>query len=79
MSRSNSKHYDVIIIGAGSIGTPAAFFLARNGIKSLVIDRSASEQTSHWRNPRYSFRSGENPPLFTKHQHFFHVEGDLRR
>ncbi len=42
MSRSNSKHYDVIIIGAGSIGTPAAFFLARNGIKSLVIDRTAS-------------------------------------
>ncbi len=42
MPESNHNHYDVIIIGAGSIGTPAAFFLARNGIKTLVIDRAAS-------------------------------------
>jgi sarcosine oxidase, subunit beta len=30
--------YDVIIIGAGSIGTPAAFCLAQEGIKTLVLD-----------------------------------------
>ncbi|MCX7976093.1 MAG: FAD-binding oxidoreductase [Bellilinea sp.] len=42
MPESNHKHYDVIIIGAGSIGTPTAFFLAQNGIKTLVIDRAAS-------------------------------------
>lgn len=42
MPETNHPHYDVIIIGAGSIGTPAAFFLARNGIKTLVIDRAAS-------------------------------------
>mgnify|MGYP000428985631 CR=1 FL=1 len=34
--------YDVIIIGAGSIGTPTAFYLAREGFKVLVIDRNAS-------------------------------------
>lgn len=34
--------YDVIIIGAGSIGTPAALSLAREGFKVLVIDRNPS-------------------------------------
>ena len=36
------KKYDVIIIGAGSVGTPAAFFLAQTGIKTLVIDQRPS-------------------------------------
>jgi sarcosine oxidase subunit beta len=35
-------HYDIIIIGAGSIGTPAAFFLAKAGYKVLVLDRNPS-------------------------------------
>lgn len=34
----NNKHFDVIIIGAGSIGAPTAFYLAKSGIKTLVID-----------------------------------------
>ncbi|MAT44620.1 MAG: sulfurtransferase [Anaerolineaceae bacterium] len=41
MNQSN-KHFDVIIIGAGSIGTPAAFFLAKNKIKTLVLDKYPS-------------------------------------
>ncbi len=36
------KHYDVIIIGAGSIGAPTALFLAEKGIKTLVIDKFPS-------------------------------------
>lgn len=36
---SQAKHYDVIIIGAGSIGAPTALYLAENGIKTLVIDK----------------------------------------
>lgn len=36
------KHYDVIIIGAGSVGTPAAFSLAGDGVRTLVIDRRPS-------------------------------------
>ncbi len=36
------KSYDVIIIGAGSIGVPAALSLARNKVKTLVIDAFAS-------------------------------------
>lgn len=34
--------YDVIIIGAGSVGTPLAWQLAEAGLKTLVIDRYAS-------------------------------------
>jgi len=34
----NRKNLDVIVIGAGSIGAPAAFFLAKDGIRTLVID-----------------------------------------
>ena len=33
-----SDHYDVIIIGAGSIGTPTAYYLAESGRKVLVLE-----------------------------------------
>jgi sarcosine oxidase subunit beta len=35
-------HYDVIVIGAGSIGVPTAFFLSKAGFKTLVIESNAS-------------------------------------
>jgi len=35
-------HYDVIIIGAGSIGTPAAFSMAQSGLRTLVVDSAPS-------------------------------------
>lgn len=35
-------NYDVIIIGAGSVGLPTAFFLASEGVKVLVIDELSS-------------------------------------
>ena len=37
------KKYDVIIIGAGSIGVPAAYYLADRGLKTCVIERLPSE------------------------------------
>jgi Glycine/D-amino acid oxidases (deaminating) len=42
MSEAPHSIYDVIIIGAGSVGTPAAFFLAKSGLKVLVLDPYAS-------------------------------------
>ncbi len=39
---SKKKAYDVIIIGSGSVGTPTAYFLAKEGMKVLVLDESAS-------------------------------------
>ena len=34
--------YDVIIIGAGSVGVPTAYYLAKEGKKVMVIDKHAS-------------------------------------
>lgn len=36
------KQYDAIIIGSGSVGSPAAFFLAQAGLQTLVIDKMPS-------------------------------------
>lgn len=37
-----TKVYDAIVVGAGSVGLPTAFFLAQAGFKPLVIDQFAS-------------------------------------
>lgn len=42
MAKTNHKTVDVILIGAGSIGTPSAYFLAKAGLKVLVIDKFPS-------------------------------------
>jgi len=36
------KHYEAIVIGAGSVGLPVAFSLAQSGVKTLVVDRLPS-------------------------------------
>ena len=36
------KTYDVIVIGAGSVGVPAAWAMARSGLSVLVLERLAS-------------------------------------
>ena len=42
MIEEHVPHYDVIIIGSGSVGVPAAFNLSHAGYKVLVVDESAS-------------------------------------
>jgi len=37
-----SKVYDVIVIGAGSVGAPTAYFLAKEGLRVLVLDELSS-------------------------------------
>jgi sarcosine oxidase subunit beta len=37
------KKFDVLIIGAGSIGVPIAFYLAKKGLKTAVIEKFPSE------------------------------------
>jgi len=37
-----ANSYDVAIIGAGSVGVPAAWAMARSGLRVLVLDRNAS-------------------------------------
>ena len=34
--------FDAIVIGAGSVGNPTAYFLAREGLRTLVVDELAS-------------------------------------
>ena len=36
-----AKVYDVVVIGAGSVGLPTAVFLAEAGVSALVIDQFA--------------------------------------
>ncbi|HTX80293.1 MAG TPA: FAD-binding oxidoreductase [Longilinea sp.] len=42
MNNRPTPHYDVIVIGSGSVGTPAAFYLAQAGYRTLVLDSRAS-------------------------------------
>ncbi len=39
---ATNKYYDVIIVGCGSVGNPAAYQLAEAGLKVLVLDKRAS-------------------------------------
>lgn len=41
-NNSNHNCYDVIVIGAGSVGTPLALSLAEAGLKTLVLDKEKS-------------------------------------
>ena len=42
MTDKTVPHYDVIVIGAGSVGAPVAFSLAQAGVRTLVIDERPS-------------------------------------
>jgi len=37
-----TRKYDAIVIGAGSVGAPTAYFLSKYGLKVLVVDELAS-------------------------------------
>ncbi len=38
MTNHQNSTYDAIVIGAGSIGTPTAYYLAKSGLKVLVLE-----------------------------------------
>lgn len=39
---SESRSYDAIVVGGGSVGVPAAYYLAQKGLRVLVLDRRAA-------------------------------------
>ena len=41
-NKLNMKFYDILIIGAGSIGVPLSFYLAKKGVKVAVIEKKSS-------------------------------------
>ena len=60
--------YDVIIIGAGSVGTPAALSMAEGrppgpGPRRTRQRRAGLEQGGHRRHPRHPLRPGQDPHL----------------
>lgn len=42
MTNKPSTHFDVIVIGAGSVGVPLAFNLAASGLKTLILEKEHS-------------------------------------
>ncbi len=42
MTKEPCPHYDVVIIGAGSVGAPAAYEFAKAGYRTLVLESHAS-------------------------------------
>lgn len=49
-----TKHYDVIVVGAGSMGMAAGYYLARQGVKVLLVDAydPPHDQGSHYGDTR---------------------------
>jgi flavin-dependent dehydrogenase len=41
-------NYDVIVVGAGPGGSSAANFLARQGISTLLLDKSTFPREAAW-------------------------------
>ena len=48
MAKHYDGLYDAIIIGAGSVGTPAAWSLAEAGVRTLVLDSRPSTDGLAW-------------------------------
>lgn len=59
MDRHN---YDAIIVGAGSVGTPTAVFLARQGYRVLVVDKNPSPGQSSNRRAIGGLRATHSDP-----------------
>jgi len=38
MNPNSTKNFDAIVLGAGSIGAPTAYYLAKKGLKVLVLE-----------------------------------------
>ena len=78
-----TKVYDAIIIGAGSVGLPTAFFLAQAGLKPLVIDQFASPGQGSNKAAiggiRATHSALQDTSLPQVHRDLLHLAGDLRR
>ena len=66
-------HYDVIVIGAGSMGMSSGYYLAKKGVKTLLVDAFDPPHTngSHHgdtRIIRHAYGEGRNVPLALRAQ-----------
>ncbi|WP_136603721.1 N-methyl-L-tryptophan oxidase [Paenibacillus dokdonensis] len=61
------KSYDVIIVGAGSMGMSAGYYLARAGVRTLLIDAfdPPHQEGSHHGEPRLIRHAYSGHPVYT--------------
>ena len=59
--------YDVIIVGAGSVGTPTALYLAEAGVATLVIDHYDNNPDA---GPAWKQSFGHHPKSFPDRPEF---------
>lgn len=60
------KHADVVIVGAGIMGCAAAYYLAKQGVKAVVLDKSriaGQQSTRAWGFVRQQGRDPSEMPL----------------
>ncbi|MET3698816.1 N-methyl-L-tryptophan oxidase [Bacillus oleivorans] len=71
-------HYDVIVVGAGSMGMAAGYFLAKSGKRTLLIDsfnppHNRGSHHGETRIIRYAYAEGEEyVPLVLRAQELWH-------
>jgi len=54
--------YDVAVVGGGTAGGSAAIFLAKAGLKTLVIDNDKGQTRRAWIDNHYGFADGVSGP-----------------
>lgn len=54
--------YDVAVVGGGTAGGSAAVFLAKGGMKTLVIDNDKGQTRRAWIDNHYGFADGISGP-----------------
>ncbi|ALS26000.1 methyltryptophan oxidase [Paenibacillus sp. 32O-W] len=62
----SGRHYDVLIVGAGSMGMSAGYYLAREGVRTLLIDAfdPPHESGSHHGEPRLIRHAYTGGPVY---------------
>lgn len=62
------KSYDVIVVGAGSMGMSAGYYLARQGVRTLLIDAfdPPHREGSHHGEPRLIRHAYSGDPVYTE-------------
>jgi sarcosine oxidase subunit beta len=59
---NNRRSFDIILIGAGSVGAPTAFYLSEAGFRILVIDQEPSEGQQSNKNAIGGIRATHSDP-----------------
>jgi glycine oxidase len=82
-----SKHYDVVIVGAGVVGCAVAYYVARSGMQVAIVDKErvaseASQASAGMLAPLPAdveeYQQPSQRLFFAALQHFDHLDQELR-